>query len=64
MVNYKQAMRIIIENWQYVDKLPREDMYMVLNILKLARSKGFKCYSPYYNSLKFKEMCEEYTNSR
>lgn len=51
-------------HWEDVDKLPKEDMYMVLNVLKLARNVNMGMYWEYYESEKFQKMCENYTNSR
>ena len=66
--NFRHCLRDILDfvcgHWESVDKLPREDMYMVLNVLKFARSVNLGMYEEYYKSGEFQEMCENYTNSR
>ncbi len=37
----KGICAFIIENWEYAKCLPREELYMVFNSIKLARSGGY-----------------------
>ena len=57
-------LEFIIENWEYVDFLANEEIYMVLNIIKLAHSKGMTKVNFIYESEKFQTLNENFTKSR
>ena len=54
---------LVEENWEQVYLLSREDMYMVLNCIKLARSAGISEILN-YNKKEFQKLEENYTNFR
>lgn len=60
----RQILYLIEDNWEYVQQVPMEELYMVLNVLKLARSQGYKKYSYMYDSLVFHALDESFMNSR
>lgn len=59
-----ELLYLIQENWEYVDKLPYEELYMVLNVIKLARSQKNSKALRLAATSSFQQMNEEYSKLR
>ncbi len=59
-----KGLNLIKNNWQYVNGLPKEYLYMVLNIVKLAKSEEFEEAIELYNGEDFQKLQENYVNVR
>lgn len=62
--NLAEVLRVISRNIEYLDYLPQEELYMALNVIKLARSQGYEKYKHLYESEIFIKLDESYANSR
>ena len=59
-----KGLNLIKNNWQYVNGLPKEYLYMVLNIVKLAKSEEFEVAVELYNDEDFQKLQENYVKTR
>lgn len=54
----------ICNNFEYVNCLSKEELYMVLNCIRLARSEGMREAVNISSSEEYQKLEENYTNSR
>lgn len=59
-----ELLRLIANNWDKVPSLPKEDLYIVINALKIAKSENYIWCKGLYDSDVFHELDESYANSR
>ena len=59
-----KGLNLIKNNWQYVNGLPKECLYMVLNIVNLAKSEEFEEALELYNGEDFHKLQENYVKTR
>lgn len=59
-----ETLKVISGNMIYLEDLPKEELYMALNVIKLARSQGYEKYKHLYESEIFIRLDESYANSR
>ncbi len=59
-----KGLNLIKKNWQYVDGLPKEYLYMVFNIVKLAKSEELEEALELYNDEDFQKLQENYVKTR
>ena len=62
--NLAEVLRVISKHMEYLEYLPQEELYMALNVIKLARSQGYEKYNQLYESEIFMKLDESYANSR
>lgn len=62
--NLSNILSLISSNMDSLEFLSKEELYMALNVIKIARSKGYKKYSSLYNSEIFQKLDESYAKSR
>ncbi len=55
-----KGLDLIKTNWQYVNGLSKEYLYMVFNIVKLAKSEELEEALEFYNGEDFQELQENY----
>lgn len=62
--NLKNVLTVISWDMDLLEELPSDELYMALNVIRLARSQGYSKYSDLYNSEIFTKLDESYGKSR
>lgn len=62
--NLKKVLDSVFWNIDLLDELPNDELYMALNVIRLARSQDYSSYSSLYNSEIFQKLDESYGKSR
>ena len=54
----------IKQNWVYVENLSKDELYMIISIIRLSRSENIEFAVRLSNSEEYQDLCQNYTNSR
>lgn len=64
MTTLRKIIYLVWSSLDNINKFPKEELYMVLNCVRIARSEKIKDAIDLSSNEKFKELEESYTNSR
>lgn len=53
-----------MELWEYTKDFPKEDFYMIINIVKFSKSEKIRYAKNIYLDEEYQNLCRKYTNSR
>lgn len=60
----KSMVYMLWNCWDYVEKFPKEEMYMVFNVVELAKAKDIRYAENIYFASEYQTLVRKYTNSR
>ena len=49
--------------WEYTKDFPKEDFYMIINIVKFSKSEKIRYAKNIYLDEEYQNLCRKYTNS-